>query len=146
MGLSKSFGSLNGVIRKGWNSMPISRDTIHIHGIELGYKNRVLFECHAVGGEHGTGWNEVKTKGTLLMTHVPDDGSDPFIIDKRVLTDDKNVAVVYHNPYDNIEGLVHYFLERCLEAKVTPYVYEEDCLQVAGGVLVHYESRIRQGL
>ena len=113
MGLSKSFGSPNGAMRKVWNSMTISRDTIHIHGIELGYKNRVLFEHHAVGGEYGVGWNEV---------YVPDDGSDPFIIDKRVLTDDKNVAVVYHNPYDNIEGLAHYFFERCLEAKVTPYV------------------------
>lgn len=121
MGLSKAFGSPNGAMRKGWNGMTISRDTIHIDGIELGYKNRVLFERHAVGGEYGAGWNEVG-KGTLLTTYIPDDGSDPFIIDKRVLTDDKNVAVVYHNPYDNIEGLAHYFFKRCLEAKVTPYV------------------------
>jgi len=121
MGLSKAFGSPNGAMRKGWNGMTISRDTIHIDGIELGYKNRVLFERHAVGGEYGAGWKEVG-KGTLLTTYVPDDGSDPFIVDKRVLTDDKNVAVVYHNPYDNIEGLAHYFFERCLEAKVTPYV------------------------
>lgn len=50
MGLSKSFGSPNGAMRKGWNGITISRDTIHIDGIELGYKNRVLFERHAVGG------------------------------------------------------------------------------------------------
>lgn len=51
MGLSKSFGSPNGAMRRGWNGITISRDTIHIDGIELGYKNRVLFERHAVGGE-----------------------------------------------------------------------------------------------
>jgi len=121
MGLSKALGSPNGAMRKGWNGMTISRDTIHIDGIELGYKNRVLFERHAVGGEYGAGWNKVG-KGTLLTTYIPDDGTDPFIIDKRVLTDDNNVAVVYHNPYDNIEGLAHYFFKRCLDAKVTPYV------------------------
>merc|ERR1711935_685289 len=86
MGLSKAFGSPNGAMRKGWNGITISRDTIHIEGIELGYENRVLFERHAVGGEYGAGWNEVG-KGTLLTTYIPDDGSDPFIIDKRVLTD-----------------------------------------------------------
>ena len=62
--------------------------------------------------------------GTVIMmitTYVPEDGSAPFIVDKRVLTDDKNVAVVHHNPYDNIEGLAHYFFERCMEAKGTPY-------------------------
>lgn len=55
MGLSKGFGSPNGAMRKGWNGMTISRDTIHIEGIELGYANPVLFERHAVGGEYGAG-------------------------------------------------------------------------------------------
>ncbi len=53
MGLSKSFGSPNGAMRRGWNGITISRDTIHIDGIDLGYKNRVLFERHAVGGKEG---------------------------------------------------------------------------------------------
>jgi isocitrate dehydrogenase len=44
------------------------------------------------------------------------------IVDKRDLVDDNNVAVVYHNPYDNINDLAHYFFQRCLDAKVTPYV------------------------
>lgn len=121
MKLSKAFGSPNGAMRRGWNGMTISRDTIHIDGIELGYKSPVLFERHAVGGEYGAGWNKVG-KGTLITNFIPSDGSDPIIVDKRVLTDDNNVAVVYHNPYDNIEDLAHYFFKRCLENNVTPYV------------------------
>ena len=36
MGLSKPFGSPNGAMRRGWNGITISRDTIHIEGIDLG--------------------------------------------------------------------------------------------------------------
>jgi isocitrate dehydrogenase len=121
MGLSKAFGSPNGAMRRGWNGITISRDTIHIKGIELGYKNQVLFERHAVGGEYGAGWDEVGA-GTLLTTYLPKDGSAPFVVDKRDLTDENNVVVVYHNPYDNVKELAHLFFQRCLDAKVTPYV------------------------
>jgi len=121
MGLSKGFGSPNGAMRKGWNGITISRDTIHIKGIELGYKNQVLFERHAVGGEYGAGWDEVG-EGTLLTTYLPSDGSPPFVVDKRDLTDKNNVVVVYHNPYDNVVELAHIFFQRCLEHKVTPYI------------------------
>mmetsp|Transcript_58790 Transcript_58790/g.70113 ORF Transcript_58790/g.70113 Transcript_58790/m.70113 type:complete len:541 (-) Transcript_58790:168-1790(-) len=122
MGLKKAFGSPNGAMRKGWNGVTISRDTIHIDGIELGYKNPVLFERHAVGGEYGAGWHEVGA-GTLLTTYIPNDESErPFVVDKRDLTDDHNVCVVYHNPYDNIEDLAHIFYQRCLQVGVTPYV------------------------
>ena len=108
-------------MRRGWNGITISRDTIHIDGIELGYKNPVFFERHAVGGEYGAGWNEVG-KGTLLTTYIPQDGQAPFVVDKRDLTDDHNVCVVYHNPYDNVTELAHLFFKRCLEAQITPYV------------------------
>jgi isocitrate dehydrogenase len=121
MGLSKAFGSPNGAMRKGWNGITISRDTIHIEGIELGYANPVLFERHAVGGEYGAGWSTVG-KGTLITNYIPSDGSAPSIVDKRDLTDDHNVAVIYHNPYDNVQDLAHYFFKRCLDKKVTPYV------------------------
>jgi len=121
MGLSKSFGSPNGAMRKGWNGITISRDTIHIEGIDLGYKNPVYFERHAVGGEYAAGWNSVG-KGTLLTTYLPQDGADPFIVDKRELTDDNNVVVVYHNPYDNVKELAHLFFKRCLEGNITPYI------------------------
>lgn len=115
MGLSKALGSPNGAMRRGWNGITISRDTIHIEGIELGYKNPVFFERHAVGGEYGAGWDSVG-KGTLLTTYLPGDGTAPFVVDKRDLTDDKNVVVVYHNPYDNVGNLAHLFFQRCLDA------------------------------
>lgn len=86
-GLSKAFGSPNGAMRRGWNGITISRDTIHIEGMELGYKDQVFFERHAVGGEYGAGWAKVG-KGTLLTTYLPEDGSPPFVVDKRDLTDD----------------------------------------------------------
>mmetsp|Transcript_19578 Transcript_19578/g.33378 ORF Transcript_19578/g.33378 Transcript_19578/m.33378 type:complete len:544 (+) Transcript_19578:117-1748(+) len=121
MGLKKAWGSPNGAMRRGWNGITISRDTIHIEGIELGYKNQVLFERHAVGGEYGAGWNEVGA-GTLLTTYIPKDGGAPFVVDKRDLTDNHNVCVVYHNPYDNVRDLAHLFFNRCLNAKVTPYI------------------------
>mmetsp|Transcript_16648 Transcript_16648/g.37423 ORF Transcript_16648/g.37423 Transcript_16648/m.37423 type:complete len:574 (-) Transcript_16648:173-1894(-) len=121
MGLSKSFGSPNGAMRRGWNGVTISRDTIHIEGVKLGFKKPVIFERHAVGGEYGAGFSEMG-KGTLVTTFHPDDGGDPSIVDSRKLDNDHNVAVVYHNPYDNVEDLAHIFFERCLEAKVVPYV------------------------
>eukprot|EP00591_Stephanopyxis_turris_P003681 CAMPEP_0195525266 /NCGR_PEP_ID=MMETSP0794_2-20130614/25620_1 /TAXON_ID=515487 /ORGANISM="Stephanopyxis turris, Strain CCMP 815" /LENGTH=546 /DNA_ID=CAMNT_0040655689 /DNA_START=33 /DNA_END=1673 /DNA_ORIENTATION=- len=121
MGLSKALGSPNGAMRKGWNGITISRDTIHIEGVELGYKNPVLFERHAVGGEYGAGWNTVG-KGTMVTTFLPKCGGEPFIVDSRELKDEENVGVVYHNPYDNVEDLAHIFFKRCLEQKVIPYV------------------------
>ena len=121
MGLKQAWGSPNGAMRRGWNGITISRDTIHIEGIELGYKNQVLFERHAVGGEYGAGWDEVGA-GTLLTTYIPEDGGAPFVVDKRDLTDKHNVCVVYHNPYDNVRELAKIFFERCLEHQVTPYI------------------------
>lgn len=71
--------------------------------------------------EYGAGWDEVG-EGTLLTTYLPSDGSPPFVVDKRDLTDKNNVVVVYHNPYDNVVELAHIFFQRCLEHKVTPYI------------------------
>lgn len=50
LGLNKAWGSPNGAMRRGWNGITISRDTIHITGMELGYRDKVIFERHAVGG------------------------------------------------------------------------------------------------
>lgn len=121
LGLRKSWGSPNGAMRRGWNGITISRDTIHIEGIELGFKKPVLFERHAVGGEYGAGFKQVGA-GRLMTTFFPDDDSAPVIVDARHVTDEKNAAVVYHNPYDNVVDLAHIFFQRCLEAKVVPYV------------------------
>ena len=44
---------------QGWNGVTISRDTIHIEGLKLGYEKPVLFERHAVGGEYQAGYKTV---------------------------------------------------------------------------------------
>lgn len=88
MGLKKAWGSPNGAMRRGWNGITISRDTIHITGIKLGFEKPVLFERHAVGGEYGAGWREVGA-GRLVTTFFPDDGSSPVLCDDRVLTDQR---------------------------------------------------------
>lgn len=36
--------------------------------------------------------------------------------------DDENVVVTYHNPLDNVKDLAHHFFQRCLDAKIVPYV------------------------
>jgi len=121
-GLSKALSSPNGAMRRGWNGITISRDTIHIEGVELGFKRPVLFERHAVGGEYSAGWKPVG-KGKLLTTFHPEGGAkEPFLVDSRDLDNEDNVAVVYHNPLDNVKDLAHHFFSRCLEAKVVPYV------------------------
>ena len=120
MGLKKAWGSPNGAMRRGWNGVTISRDTIHIEGIKLGYSKPVFFERHAVGGEYGAGWGECG-KGRLVTTFHPDEG-DPFIVDSRTLNDNENVAVTYHNPLDNVSDLAHHFFTRCLDSDIVPYV------------------------
>ena len=60
--------------------------------------------------------------GRLVTTFFPDDGSSPVLCDDRVLKDEENVVVTYHNPLDNVHDLAHHFFARCLEANVVPYV------------------------
>ena len=121
-GLKKAWGSPNGAMRRGWNGITISRDTIHIPGIALGFDRPVLFERHAVGGEYGAGWKSVG-KGRVLSTFFPDNMDEPpVIIDGRQLDNDESCVIIYDNPLDNVEDLAHIFFTRCLEAKVTPYV------------------------
>jgi len=123
MGLKKGWGSPNGAMRRGWNGITISRDTIHIPGIELGFKRPVLFERHAVGGEYGAAWKQVG-KGRVLTTFFPEDmkGEKPVIIDGREVKDDATCVVVYDNPLDNVEDLARIFFDRCLTENVVPYV------------------------
>jgi isocitrate dehydrogenase len=121
LGLKKAWGSPNGAMRRGWNGISISRDTIHIEGVQLGFEKPVLFDRHAVGGEYGAGWKSVGA-GRLVTNFFPADGSTPIVCDDRVLKDLSNVVVTYHNPLDNVEDLAHHFFSRCLEGKVVPYV------------------------
>ena len=66
-GLKKAWGSPNGAMRRGWNGITISRDTIHIEGVKLGFERPVLFERHAVGGEYSAG-NKFMISITVLIT------------------------------------------------------------------------------
>mmetsp|Transcript_61769 Transcript_61769/g.157000 ORF Transcript_61769/g.157000 Transcript_61769/m.157000 type:complete len:521 (-) Transcript_61769:419-1981(-) len=121
-GLKKARGSPNGAMRRGWNGITISRDTIHIPGIKLGFDKPVFFERHAVGGEYGAGWKNVG-KGRVLTTFFPDDIKEkPQVIDGRQLDNDMSAVVIYDNPLDNVEDLAHIFFKRCLEANIVPYV------------------------
>jgi len=121
MGLKKGWPSPNGAMRRGWNGITISRDTIHIEGVKLGFDKPVLFERHAVGGEYGAGWKAVGA-GRLVTTFFPDDGSSPVLCDDRVLKDTNNVVVTYHNPLDNVKDLAEHFFSRCLESNTVPYI------------------------
>lgn len=121
MGLKKTWGSPNGAMRKGWNGMSISRDCIMVPGLTLGYKNPVLFDRHAVGGEYGAAWKEVG-KGKVVTTFHPADGSAPITVDERELKNNINEAVFYHNPLDNVYDLAQHFFSRSLETGVTPYI------------------------
>ena len=114
-GLKKAWGSPNGAMRVGWNGISISRDTIHLPGMELGYKHPIYFDRHAVGGEYGAAY---KTVGPGKLQTV----FNGSVINERTLTDKVSAVVTYDNPYDNVVPMAHHFFSRCLEAKVTPYV------------------------
>lgn len=78
-------------MRRGWNGITISRDTIHIDGLKLGFEKPVLFERHAVGGEYAAGWGGVGPGRVTTLFH-PEDGSPTSIIDNRCgLTTDGGV-------------------------------------------------------
>jgi isocitrate dehydrogenase len=108
-------------MRRGWNGITISRDTIHIDGVELGYKKPVFFERHAVGGEYSAGY-KIVGKGKLTTTFVPEGGGDPIQVDERSIVDDLNAVVTYHNPLDNVTHLARIFFGRCLDAGIVPYI------------------------
>eukprot|EP00729_Bicosta_minor_P020103 gene20103-19252_t len=116
LGLKRAYGSPNGAMRGGWNGITISRDTIHIEGLQLGYTRPVLFERHAVGGEYGAK-HAIVGPGTVKATFYPEDGGEPVLIDDRKLTDEQQAVVLYHNPLDNVTDLAHHFFKRCLDAK-----------------------------
>lgn len=89
--------------------------------MELGFKNPVLFDRHAVGGEYHATF-KIVGPGVSTTTFTPADGGEAVVVDKRVLTDKCNAIVTYHNPYDNVPAMAHHFFSRCLQANVTPYV------------------------
>jgi len=119
--LSMDLKSPNGLMRQEWNGFTISRDTIHIDGINLGYKNPVFFERHAIGGEYGAGW-KVLGPGFVKTLYYEKDSNLPIVVDERKIKDKINAVVTYHNPLDNVDDLAHHFFSRCLKENITPYV------------------------
>ena len=86
----------------------------------MGYKNKCLFDRHAVGGEYGASWKMVGP-GTVSFTFT-DNNNSVTTVDSRKLTDTLSGIVCYDNPLDNVTAMSHHFFTRCLEAKVTPYI------------------------
>lgn len=121
LNLKKAWGSPNGAMRRGWNGITISRDTIHIEGMKLGFKKPVLFDRHAVGGEYGAGYAMVG-RGRSETIFYPEGSTEGRLVDSRPLPDVESALVVYHNPLDNVPDMAHHFFSRCLAAGVQPYV------------------------
>ena len=61
---------------------------------------------HMGSHSHSPRWKPVGA-GKLVTTFFPDDDSAPTIIEGRHLKDKNNVAVVYHNPLDNVPVRKH---------------------------------------
>ena len=133
LGLKKPWGSPNGAMRRGWNGITISRDTIHIDGVELGYKNPVFFERHAVGGGRAEGYKIVGS-GKLLTTFVPE-GAEPVVVDDRQIVDRPQRR--RHLPQSrSITCPPHDHLLRAVpRGNRTVRRDEEDGVQVAGALL-----------
>lgn len=123
LGLSDKWPSPNGAMRRGWNGVTIERDTIHIPGMELGYKQPVLFDRRAVGGEYGVGknWKEVGRGKVVTMFH-PEGGGEPVKIAEYSLTDERNVVVTYFDPLDTVKDMANSFFSRALAAGCAPIV------------------------
>ena len=121
MGLKNTLRSPNGKMRDGWSGQSISRDTIHIEGMKLGYTNPVLFDRHAVGGEYGAGYDVVE-QGVLKTVFIPSGSKKEEIIAEKRLNGHSNAVVVYTNPYDNVVDVAHHFFSRCLQENAIPYV------------------------
>jgi isocitrate dehydrogenase len=122
MGLSKSYPSPNGAMRAGWNGYTISRDTIMIEGQELGYKKKVFFDRHAVGGEYGAVYGFVEGAGKIVTLFYKDGTSEPQKIAEKQIKDAKSAVVTYDIPLSSIKDQAHHFFSRCLEAGVVPYI------------------------
>ena len=88
----------------------------------FGVDTNIVFAVSTVGGEYGAGW-ATAGKGKLVTTFLPEDEkTKAYVVDSRTLTNAENVAVVYHNPLDNVGDLAHHFFSRCLESNIVPYV------------------------
>src|SRR6185295_14938170 len=120
-GLKKPWGSPNGAMRKGWNGISMSRDTIHIPGVELGYKNQVLFDRFPVGDQYAAKGAEYG-EGRAVTMFYPKDGSAPQEMYNEELGAGGNMLVTFNTPLANVPAFAQHFFARSLEAGMIPYV------------------------
>eukprot|EP00501_MAST-03F_sp_TOSAG23-6_P002004 GSMAST32.ASY1.ANO1.2089.1 assembled CDS len=71
LGLKKAWGSPNGAMRRGWNGITISRDTIHIDGLDLGFK-RPVFAPSVIDNRHLTDNSSVVVSYDNPLDNVTD--------------------------------------------------------------------------
>jgi len=66
---------------------------ILILGMQMGYKNKCLFDRHAVGGEYGASWKMVGP-GTVSFTFT-DKNNAVTTVDSRKLTDTLSGDIIF---------------------------------------------------
>ena len=84
-GLSKQWGSPNGIIRRAINGAAILRNTIEIEGIDkfAPLMKNVTIARQAVGGIYGAPNVAIPGKGTLKIVYESEDGSSETLVDDR---------------------------------------------------------------
>ncbi len=121
LGLSQSYGSPNKVIRQEWNGISISRDTVSLPGLPLGYKKPVLFDRYPQGGLYNSAFYFANQPGKAVTTFTPEGSNAPQIVDERVLKG-KNVIVTFITPVDPLKDFARNFFRRALRAGVPAYL------------------------
>lgn len=84
-GLSKQWGSPNGIIRRAINGAVILRNTIEIEGIEkfAPLMNNVTIARQAVGGIYGAPNVAIPGAGTLKVVYESEDGATETLVEGR---------------------------------------------------------------
>ena len=130
--------SANVFLRQQWNAFVISRDTIHVPGLRLGFSQPVLFDRQAVGGEYEA-FSARLGRGTVEVSFRASEAEEPALLHAMALRDRENELVVYQNPQDQLFTLAHHFFSRCLEARVRPMV-------VTKRTVFKWQERFWQGM
>ncbi|MCB2081880.1 MAG: hypothetical protein H6908_00975 [Hyphomicrobiales bacterium] len=121
MGLSRAFGSPNKVIRQEWQGISISRDTVALPGVPLGYKKPVLFDRYPQGGLYNSSFYFATKPGKVVTTFIPDDTGTPEVVDERQ-TSGKEVVVNFTTPIEPMKPFARNFFRRALDAKTPAYL------------------------
>ena len=96
LGLKKPLDLPNAHMRRGWNGKTISRDTIHIEGMELGYKRPVLSSVTPSAASTFAGVEGGRQGSHGDHGFVPAEGEPPSSSTTARRGDAKNAVVTYH--------------------------------------------------